>query len=74
MFRHVCLICFLQLSGRFFNGLIAVGFELETVEPGHGGFACVAGSHKANVELPREWKDGASQVLIRHLKCKIHHF
>ena len=20
------------------------------------GFACVAGSHKANVELPRDWK------------------
>lgn len=63
------------------NGLIAVAFELETVQPGHGvshwltslpgiapclcahfvttavqGFACVAGSHKANVELPRDWK------------------
>ena len=49
-------------NGRFFNGLIAVGFELETVTPGHGGFACVAGSHKANVELPREWKTpGASR-------------
>ena len=31
--------CYYRYSnGRFFNGLIAVGFELETVQPGHGGF------------------------------------
>ena len=29
------------VSGRFFNGLIAVAFELESVRPGDGGFACV---------------------------------
>ena len=34
-------------NGRFYNGLIAVAFELNTVTPGDGGFACVAGSHKA---------------------------
>ena len=48
-------------NGRFFNGLIAVAFEFETVQPGDGGFACVAGSHKANVELPRDWKVAATQ-------------
>ena len=77
--------CYYRYSnGRFFNGLIAVGFELETVQPGHGGFgelrahasccahrkltclcvgaACVAGSHKANVELPRDWKSPGEEV------------
>eukprot|EP01043_Picozoa_sp_COSAG02_P002006 COSAG02_NODE_44_length_45948_cov_81.673493_25_plen_376_part_00 len=75
-FHRACIpYCAMQ------NGLIAVAFELETVQPGHGvshwltslpdiapclcahfvttavqGFACVAGSHKANVELPRDWK------------------
>ena len=43
-------------NGRFFNGLVAVALELESVHPGDGGFACVAGSHKANIELPRDWK------------------
>jgi hypothetical protein len=43
-------------NGRFFNGLVAVAYELESVAPGDGGFACVAGSHKANIELPRDWK------------------
>ena len=29
------------------------------------GFACVAGSHKANVELPRDWKTpGKTQAEI----------
>lgn len=48
-------------NGRFFNGLVAVAFELDTVKPGDGGFACVAGSHKVNFELPSEWKLSATQ-------------
>ena len=49
--------CFYRYSnGRFFNGLIAVAYELNTVQPGEGGFACVPGSHKANLELPADWK------------------
>lgn len=39
-------------NGRFFNGLIVVAFELNTVFPDDGGFACIAGSHKSNFELP----------------------
>ena len=54
--------CYYRYSnGRFFNGLIAVAFELDTVQPGDGGFACVAGSHKANFELPADWKLSATQ-------------
>ncbi len=39
-------------NGRFFNGLIVVAFELNTVLPEDGGFACIAGSHKSNFALP----------------------
>ena len=43
-------------NDRMFNGLVAVAYELKTVQPGDGGFACVAGSHKANFGLPEEWR------------------
>ena len=49
--------CYYRYSnGRFFNGLIAVAFELNTVAPGDGGFACIPGSHKSNVEVPETCK------------------
>ncbi len=48
--------CYYRFSnGRFFNGLVAVAFELDTVLPGQGGFACIPGSHKVNFELPSDW-------------------
>jgi hypothetical protein len=57
--------CFYRYSnGRFYNGLVAVAFELDTVTPGDGGFACVAGSHKANVPLPKEWQISTKQKEI----------
>jgi len=43
-------------NDKMYNGLVAVAFELKTVKPGDGGFACVAGSHKANFGLPEEWR------------------
>lgn len=43
-------------NDKMYNGLVAVAFELKTVNPGDGGFACVAGSHKANFGLPEEWR------------------
>jgi hypothetical protein len=43
-------------NDRMYNGLVAVAFELKTVSPGDGGFACIAGSHKANFGLPEEWR------------------
>jgi len=43
-------------NDKMYNGLVAVAFELKTVSPGDGGFACVAGSHKANFGLPEEWR------------------
>lgn len=49
-------------NGKFYNGLVAVAFELNTVTPGDGGFACVAGSHKANFPLPKEWKMSETQA------------
>ena len=48
-------------NGKFYNGLVAVGFELDTVPPGAGGFACVPGSHKVNFQLPSDWKVSETQ-------------
>jgi ectoine hydroxylase-related dioxygenase (phytanoyl-CoA dioxygenase family) len=44
-------------SGRMFNGLVAVAFNLKDVNPGDGGFAAVPGSHKSNFPFPTEWKE-----------------
>ncbi len=52
-------------NGRFFNGLVAVAFELDAVSAESGGFACVAGSHKANFPLPPEWRVGKRQADIQ---------
>ena len=51
-------------NGRFFNGLVAVAFELETVTTESGGFACVAGSHKMNFPLPSELRVSKTQADI----------
>lgn len=48
-------------NGKFLNGLLTVAYELNTVHPGDGGFACVSGSHKSNVELPKEWESASTQ-------------
>ena len=49
--------CYYRFSnGRFFNGPVAVAFELDTVPSGQGGFACIAGNHKVNFELPSDWE------------------
>ena len=54
--------CFYRYNnGRFFNGLVAVAFELSDVAPESGGFACVAGSHKMNFPLPEEWRISKNQ-------------
>ena len=54
--------CYYRYSnGRFYNGLVAVAFELNTVQPGDGGFACVPGSHKVNFPLPPEWRTSHTQ-------------
>ena len=37
---------------------------MDTVSPGQGGFACVAGSHKVNLELPSDWKISNTQEEI----------
>ncbi|MBI4551658.1 MAG: phytanoyl-CoA dioxygenase family protein [Candidatus Latescibacteria bacterium] len=38
------------VHGRMHNGLIVVMYALEDVNPGDGGFICVPGSHKANID------------------------
>lgn len=57
--------CFYRYSnGRFFNGLVAVAFELDDVRASNGGFACVPGSHKSNIGLPAAWRHSKTQAEV----------
>ena len=57
--------CFYRYSnGRFFNGLVAVAFELDDVQASDGGFACVPGSHKSNIGLPVAWRHSKTQAEV----------
>ena len=40
-------------DGQFYNGLVAVVFELFDTHANDGGFCCIPGTHKANLPLPR---------------------
>ena len=44
-------------DGQIRSGLVVVAYNLRDVNPGDGGFAGVAGSHKANFALPDDWKE-----------------
>jgi hypothetical protein len=44
-------------DGQIRSGLLVVAYNLRDVNPGDGGFAGVAGSHKANFPLPDDWKE-----------------
>jgi hypothetical protein len=44
-------------DGRIRSGLVVVAYNLRDVHPGDGGFAGVAGSHKAGFALPDDWKE-----------------
>jgi hypothetical protein len=57
--------CFYRYrNGRFFNGLVAVAFELDDVQASDGGFACVPGSHKSNIGLPAAWRHSKTQAEV----------
>ena len=49
-------------NGKFYNGLVVVSFALADVGAGDGGFCCIAGSHKSNVERPPEYGTTASAM------------
>jgi hypothetical protein len=44
-------------DGQFYNGLLAVSFELFDTFANDGGFACIPGTHKSNVTMPEHWRD-----------------
>jgi Phytanoyl-CoA dioxygenase (PhyH) len=44
-------------QGKMYNGLTAVAYELNDVNVGDGGFACVPGSHKSNYLFPEAWQN-----------------
>jgi len=55
-------------DGRFYNGLVAVSFELYDTHPNDGGFCCIPGTHKSNLPLPKDWADltkGVHESLTR---------
>ncbi|MFP6806220.1 MAG: phytanoyl-CoA dioxygenase family protein [Pseudomonadales bacterium] len=49
-------------DGRFYNGLVVVAIELFDTHPNDGGFCCIAGTHKSNLALPRDWADLSNGV------------
>ena len=49
-------------EGKMYNGLVVVSYALVDVEPDHGGFYCVPGSHKSNLPLPRGADDTAEHL------------
>ncbi|MET7878890.1 phytanoyl-CoA dioxygenase family protein [Micromonospora profundi] len=42
------------VNGKIRNGLVNISYSLTDVEAGDGGFACLPGSHKANLPCPVE--------------------
>ena len=49
-------------NGIMYNGLTTVSFELFDTKPNNGGFACIPSSHKANLQLPENWRDLSTGV------------
>jgi len=45
-------------DGRMYNGLTTVTWSLVDAGPGHGGFGCIPGSHKAAERVPDGVPDG----------------
>jgi hypothetical protein len=41
-------------DGHMFNGLVGVMWGLSESRPGDGGFCCIPGSHRSNLDLPDE--------------------
>lgn len=44
-------------DGQLHSGLVVVAYNLKSVGPDDGGFACVPGSHKSAFAFPDSWKD-----------------
>ena len=44
-------------SGKMYNGLSVVAYNLKDVGPTDGVFGCVPGSHKSNYRFPKEWEE-----------------
>ena len=49
--------CYEFRNGRFYNGLTVASFALTDTPAGAGGFCCIPGSHKSNLDLPEEMAD-----------------
>ena len=41
-------------NGRFWNSLVGVCYQLTDIGPGDGGFVCIPGSHKSNLDPPAD--------------------
>jgi ectoine hydroxylase-related dioxygenase (phytanoyl-CoA dioxygenase family) len=45
---------YVHRGGRMWNGLLVFAWALTAATPGHGGFGCIPGSHRASEPAPRE--------------------
>lgn len=41
-------------NGRFWNSLVGVCYQLSDIGPGDGGFVCIPGTHKSNIDPPAD--------------------
>ena len=41
-------------NGRFWNSLMGVCYQLSDIGPGDGGFVCIPGTHKSNLDPPAD--------------------
>jgi hypothetical protein len=48
---------YLAREGRMYSAMVVVSYALTDVEPGHGGFCCIPGSHKSSFPLPASIAD-----------------
>ena len=49
-------------DGYFFNGLVAVVFELYDTYVNDGDFCCIPETHKDNLPLPEKWRDLSTSI------------
>jgi len=69
MYNHGCYYV-THNNDVMHNGLIVVSWALTDAIPGHGGFICIPGSHKAHFKLPHKWYGVHENPMMRQIPMK----
>ncbi|NIF92157.1 phytanoyl-CoA dioxygenase family protein [Burkholderia sp. Cy-637] len=57
-------------GGKIFNGLTGVLYALSEMGPDVSHFCCIPGSHRANFEVPSEYRNPVDNPLVKHLHLR----